>query len=440
MLKPRIDPTRHSTSPVKPDGSPDDNDRGETGPTALAFSEWQHAGIKAPNLEMMRQFRLDRIVKQIQSADIAGLLMFDPLNIRYATDSSNMQVFASHSLCRACFISAEGYVILWDFKNCDHISGHLPLIKEVRHGASFYFFESGDRINEHASIFASTIADIVTEHGAGNKRIAVDRIEIVGLRALEAEGLTVIPGTGICEKARSIKGPDDISAIRCAMHAAEQAVSAMEKTVEPGLSEAEIWSVLHREQIRRGGEWIECRLLASGPRTNPWYQECGPRIVQSGDLLAFDTDLVSCYGMCIDFSRTWLVGDGKATAEQKDLYQIAQEHLEHNISLLQPGADFKEISDKSHRLPEACRPLRYAMLAHGVGMCDEYPCIYYPEDYETHGLEGQVEVGMTLCAEAYVGKLHGHEGVKLEQQVLITENGPEILSLYPFDQRLSVPI
>jgi hypothetical protein len=62
----------------------------------------------------------------------------------------------------------------------------------------------------------------------------------------------------------------------------------------PGLTEDDIWAVLHAENIRRGGEWIETRLLASGPRTNPWFQECGPRTIQQNEIVAFDTDLIGC--------------------------------------------------------------------------------------------------------------------------------------------------
>ena len=60
-------------------------------------------------------------------------------------------------------------------------------------------------------------------------------------------------------------------------------------------------------------KWIETRLLASGPRTNPWFQECGPRLIQNNEIVAFDTDLIGCYGICIDISRTWWVGDARPT-------------------------------------------------------------------------------------------------------------------------------
>ena len=73
------------------------------------------------------------------------------------------------------------------------------------------------------------------------------------------------------------------------------------------------------------------------------------------------------------------------------------------------------------------------MLAHGIGLCDEYPSIRYPEDVEEHGYGGSVEVGMTLCVEAYIGAEGGREGVKLEEQVVVTETGCELLSTYPHE-------
>ena len=107
-----------------------------------------------------------------------------------------------------------------------------------------------------------------------------------------------------------------------------------------------------------------------------------------------------------------------------------------NIGLIQPGMSFAEMTAKSHRLPEAYRALRYGVLAHGVGLCDEYPSVRYPEDVEAHGYSGRFEVGMTLCVEAYVGAVGGREGVKLEEQVVVTENGCILLSRYPFEPAL----
>jgi Xaa-Pro aminopeptidase len=199
------------------------------------------------------------------------------------------------------------------------------------------------------------------------------------------------------------------------------------------MSENDVWSILHAENIRRGGEWIETRLLSSGPRTNPWYQECGPRIIQQGDILAFDTDLVGAYGYCCDISRSWLVESRRPTNEQKDMYQVAHEQIMHNQELLGPGASFLELSEKALRLPERYRAQRYGVVYHGVGLCDEYPSIRYPEDVEAVGYDGMFEPGMVVCAEAYIGAIGGKEGIKLEDQILITETGYENLTNYPYE-------
>lgn len=194
--------------------------------------------------------------------------------------------------------------------------------------------------------------------------------------------------------------------------------------------------MLHAENIKRGGEWIECRILSSGPRTNPWFQECGPRVVKEGELLAFDTDLIGPYGFCADLSRTWLIGDVEATEEQRHLYRVAYEHIQHNMEILKPGMTFEEVTRSGLLLPEKYRPQRYGVMMHGVGLCDEYPSIRYPEDLEGHGYDGVLEPGMALCVEAYVGAVGGKEGVKLEDQVIITEDGFENLTNYPFEKEL----
>ena len=137
------------------------------------------------------------------------------------------------------------------------------------------------------------------------------------------------------------------------------------------MTENDIWAILHAENIRRGGEWIETRLLSSGQRTNPWFQECGPRVLQNNEILAFDTDLIDCYGMCCDISRTGFIGDGEPTAEQKRLYREAHAQIEHNITTLAPGRQLADVIADMRPLPAEFAELRYSCAMQGVGLCDE---------------------------------------------------------------------
>ena len=299
----------------------------------------------------------------------------------------------------------------------------------------WFYFCAGSRIAEQTSKWSQDIYDVVLQFSQGNKTIAIDKCNIEGVQALETLGLTIQNGESIMELSRAIKGPDEIQAMRCAIHSTEQAIQIMHQHLQPGISEQRLWSYLHAENIARGGEWIETRLLVSGPRCNPWYQECSARIINNGELVAFDTDLIGVYGICVDISRTWLCGDQKPSAMQKEIYQLAYEQIQHNTLLLRPGVSFKDLSHQA-LIYDSNTYHRYTCLYHGVGLCDEAPMVYFPDAWDAYGYDGILEPGMVMCVESYVGHTQGGPGVKLENQVLITEEGAEVLSTYPFEQRL----
>lgn len=429
----KIDPSRGSTLG---DGTPNNADRIEIGPTQLAFDEWKAAGLTLPNLENMRHYRWKRLTQHIVDRGYGGLLMFDPLNIRYATDSTNMQLWNTHNPFRAVLICADGYMVIWDYKNSPFLTHFNPLVREQRTGADFFYFDRGDKIDIAADKFSLQVLDLIREHGGGNMRLAADKLMLHGLRALEAQGFEIMPGEEITEKSRSVKGPDEILAMRCAGNACEVAIDAMHNACAPGLSEDDIWAVLHAENIRRGGEWIETRLLTSGPRTNPWFQECGPRIVQPNEIVAFDTDLIGSYGICVDISRTWWVGDADPRDDMVEAMQVAHEHIMTNMDLLKPGLSIRDLTHSGHRLPDKFQQQKYGCMMHGVGLCDEWPLVSYPDKFVEGAFDYELQPGMVLCVEALVSEVGNDFSIKLEDQVLITETGYENLTTYPFDDRL----
>lgn len=434
----KIDPARGATLG---DGTPNDAGRIEIGPTRLAFEEWAAAGLELPNLPEMRRFRWQRLTDHIVARDYGGLLLFDPLNIRYATDSTNMQLWNTHNPFRAVLLCADGYMVIWDYKNAPFLSSFNPLVREVRAGADLFYFGRGDRIDVQADVFAEEVRHLLAEHSPGQRRLAVDKIMLHGLRALEAQGFDVMEGEELTEKARAVKGPDEIRAMRCASHACETAVAEMERFARENVplgqtSEDDIWAVLHAENIRRGGEWIETRLLASGPRTNPWFQECGPRIVQMNEIVSFDTDLIGSYGICTDISRSWWIGDARPPAAMVAAMQHAHEHITTNMQMLRPGVTLPELTANGHRLDDRYQAQKYGCMMHGVGLCDEWPMVAYPDKAVAGAFDYALEPGMVLCVEAAVGEVGGDFTIKLEDQVLITEEGFENLTRYPFDAAL----
>lgn len=437
--------TRRKIDPTRPDrlgdGTPNDNDRVEIGPTQLAFGEWQAAGLALPNLDRMREYRWQRLVQGLIDRDYGGLLMFDPLNIRYATDTTNMQLWNTHNPFRACLLCADGHMVMWEYKNSPFLVTFNPLVRELRSGATFFYNSTGDRGRQAAEAFAAQVDEVMRTHVGAHRRLAVDKIMVHGLRALEAQGFIVEEGEEVTERIRAIKGPDEILAMRCAHHACEAALAEMEtftreNVPKGGVSEDAIWAELHAGNIRRGGEWIETRLLTSGPRTNPWLQECGPRIVQNNEIVAFDTDLIGAYGLCIDMSRTWWIGDERPGNAMIAAFHHALDHIRDHQARLKPGVSIRELVFGGHQLAPEYWAQKYSCKMHGVGLCDEWPYVNYPDGWIEGAFDAVLEPGMVLCTEALVSPEGGSFSIKLEDQVLITETGCENLTTYPFDPRL----
>jgi Xaa-Pro aminopeptidase len=125
-----------------------------------------------------------------------------------------------------------------------------------------------------------------------------------------------------------------------------------------------------------------------------------------------------------------LCGDGRPTGAQADIFARAEHMIEANLDLFRPGAGFREVTE-AYVYPALDEFHAYTVLAHGVGLCDEYPSIFVREQWETTGYDGVFEAGNVVCVEAFVGRRTGGEGVKLEQQIAITETGYELLTNAP---------
>ena len=389
-----------------------------------------------PDLGRMRRDRLSRLRRELVRHDLAGAVLYDPVNIRYATGSRNMAVWTMHNPVRYAFVATEGPVVLFDFHGCGHLTKDLDTVDEVRPATAWYFFGAGPMMAERAERWAAELADLVRRYGGGNWRLGVDRCDSLGADRLRAHGLVVADAQAPLERARAIKTPDELAAMQQSITVAETGMARMREALRPGISEQELWSLLHQTNIAHGGEWIETRLLTSGEKTNPWFQECGTRLIRPGDLVSFDTDLIGPFGYCADISRTYFCGPGRPSAEQMTLYRLAWDQIHHNMALIRPGLSFREFAERAWPLPEDHAPQRYSVLAHGVGFCDEYPSCAYLEDFDHAGYDGLFETGMTVCVESYVGAVGGREGVKLEQQVLVSEMGVELLSTFPFEEAL----
>jgi Xaa-Pro aminopeptidase len=393
--------------------------------------------IAAIDQRKLRGWRLDRVRAELKRRDYMGCLLADPINIRYATGSRNMQVWTLHAPARWAFVPVEGPVVLYEFMSSKHVNDGIETIDEIRPSTPFIYFLAGPRSAEKAALWAQEIADMVRRHGGGNNRLAIDRCEPMGAFRLAALGVAIEEGQEVLEQARLVKSPEEIAATRLSMAVCDAAIARMREALVPGITENQLWSILNAVNAAHDGEWIECRLLSSGPRTNPWFQECGNRVIVSGDLVAFDTDMVGPLGYLADISRSWVCPGKPPSDEQRNLYALAQEQVLFNMALIKPGVGFREFAETCWPVPEQYLPNRYMMMVHGCGLVDEYPSIAYASDFAEWGYDGVFVENMVVSVESYIGAVGGREGVKLEQQVLVTARGAEVLSRTPFADALT---
>lgn len=404
--------------------------------TTANVSARQHGAMEftepPADLNEVRRYRLARVREQLRAFDYAGILLFDQVNCRYACDATNMQIWCAHYETRCVFIATDGPMILFDYGNYPHVAEGIDTIDEYRVHTSFYYFAAGPRGEEKAREFGNEIADLMRAHGGGNKRLAVDRLSHLGCDALRSHGLSIHDGIEVMELARVIKSPGELALMQKSIEVCETGLRRMREAAEPGMSENALWAHLHHANIELGGEWIETRLLSSGARTFPWFRESSMRKIERGDMISVDTDLIGPYGYCADMSRSWVCA-AAPNDMQKRIYALAHAQIEHNTALLKPGMSFREVSEKAWRIPGEFAGHRYSVLIHGVGLADEYPSIKHLQDFDGKGYDGMLEENMTLCVESYIGSEKSGEGVKLEQQVLLCENGARILTLDPLE-------
>jgi Xaa-Pro aminopeptidase len=386
------------------------------------------------NFDQMRMYRLNRVREQLIKNDIGACILFDPINIRYATDTRNMSMYTMHIISRYVFIPTEGPVILFEYPKSEHLAEGICTVDEIRDCIVWDFFSNGNNVYTKALQWAASVDDLMKHYVSENNNLAIDTLDPAGISSLKDNyKYNLVNAQKFLEKARSIKSDDELICMEASLRNTEKGIHIMHEKLGANMTEEELWSYLHKVNIETGGEWFDTRLLSSGPRTNPWLQECSNRIIQKGDLVAFDTDMIGTYGYCSDISRTFVEG-GKLSDEQKMLHDLAYENIKHNEQLIKPGMTFREFAEKAWKLPDNCYDNHYPCQVHGLGMCDEWPFIAYPnKDYNNADFSGMFEENMTITIESYIGEVGGKEGVKLEDQYVVTANGFRLMSKIPLN-------
>lgn len=399
----------------------------------VQFDDWSDLSrfreVPRIDLDRLHEYRQKRLRDEMIRHDVGLCVMVSPISLRYAVNYRNYALFMAHIPSTYLYLPLDGPYLL--------LNAFDPAIAEQhqRIGQRISYMYAGGELETHAGLFAREVSDYLSEIGCGNRRVAVEYVNPSITQALERQDIEVVDGVLISERARLIKCEEELDCIRWAVAVAEHGADKVKQALKPGVSELQLWALLNYTNLANNGDWHDGRMLASGPRINPWLQEASERRVESGDLMGFDTDMIGPMGYFADMSRTFHCGPAKPTARQIQLYRYALEEVEHNMALVRPGIKFSELQARAYAVPEEFQHNAYPCIIHGIGMCDEYPHIH-PVFRGPLPYDEALQPGMVLCVESYMGAVGETNGVKLEQQVIVTESGYELMTQYPFEDCL----
>ena len=397
------------------------------------------AGVTAPDATALdfgklRAGRLARLQATMTQHGLAACLFFNPANIRYATGTEVMGVWTAGTFARYCVVPAEGMPILFEYKGSIHIS--RKIFEDVR--PAYYWQFGGHQSWERVREWAGHIRSVLSELGLEREPLAVDKLDTLGFLALEEEGIELVDSGPATVDAREVKTPEEVELFRINGRIGDEMLAEFEAAIRPGIREYELLAVLGSALVRRRGEFLFTRLVSAGQNTNPWMSEAHDYAVQEGDLIGVDTDANGFEGYVIDVSPTFLCGD-HASPGQREAYRVAHDCVAGMVALVRPGMTFEEFAHKAPQLPEKYKAQRYPAMVHQAGLEDEGPGIPYPDDDRgpRHIMpEREIKENMVLCFECYTGEVGGAFGVKLEDQVVVTADGCELVCRYPFDAKL----
>ncbi|MGI9623230.1 MAG: M24 family metallopeptidase [Acidimicrobiales bacterium] len=378
--------------------------------------------------------RLERLRSTMASRQVAAVLTADPINVLYATGVRNMTIYSMMGAFRFALVFADGPVVLWEFAGSEHVAADRQTVNEVRTAPGLTAV-GGPAYLAAVDDFAIEVADLLRDRNHSNDPLGIEAFDHPVTDALRRVGIELQSATEVFVEARRRKTPLEITAMRTAMTCVTAAADSMFDHVEPGLTEVEVWAEFHRRLIAADGEYVSTRLVQAGPRTFPYFNEAGHNVVVEGDLFCIDTDAIGPGSYGVDFSRSVICGDVVPTRAQRHLMALASEQATHNGAMLEPGCDFEAFARRAWEIPDRFAPYGYYCLAHGLGLNGEYPYIPVAEPGRSFPLPGAFEPGMVICIESYIGDPETHQGVKVEDQYLITETGADLMSTMPHERR-----
>ncbi|HET9903145.1 MAG TPA: Xaa-Pro peptidase family protein [Xanthobacteraceae bacterium] len=382
----------------------------------------------------MHRYRLGRAMQALENSDLGALLCLDVNNIRYLT-STKIGEWERDKMCRFALLPRGGDPILWDFGSAAvHHRLYVPWLKPENCKAGLLGMRGtippSFGLMEH---HAKEIASILREAGCAGMPVGVDLIEPAFMFELEKAGLKVVDGQQTMLEAREIKSLDEIALLNRAAAMVDGAYHLINEHLKPGVRESDVVAMATEFLYRHGSDDVEAINAISGERCNPHPHNFTDRMIRPGDQAFFDI-LQSFMGYRTCYYRTFNVG--RATPAQHDAYKLCREWLDNAIALIKPGVTTDKVASVWPKAEEFGFPDELSafglQFGHGLGLAlHERPIISRVISL-THPME--IKEGMVFALETYCPAKDGFSAARIEEEVVVTDTGCRVISLFPAEE------
>jgi Xaa-Pro aminopeptidase len=393
-----------------------------------------HGGVdfeERVDFDRLRRYRLDRSRAALETSDCGAFLLFDFYNIRYTTQTWIGGALGD-KMTRYALLTRGGEPVLWDFGSAaKHHQLYCPWLVPENCKAGMLGLRGA--IAPDVGLMTSAVGEIkrlLADQGLDGQPVGVDIIELPFLAEMQRQGLTVVDAQQLMLDARQIKSADEIMLLTQAAAMVDGVYQDIVEALKPGVRENEIVALANKRLYDMGSEQVEAINAVSGERCNPHPHNFSDRIIRPGDQAFFDI-IQSYNGYRTCYYRTFSVGS--ATTSQRDAYTKAREWMDVAIGAVKPGVGTDDIA----RLWPAATDFGFAdemaafglQFGHGLGLgLHERPIIS-----RLNSLEHPVEIqpGMVFALETYCPASDGFSAARIEEEVVVTQDGPRILTLFP---------
>jgi len=371
------------------------------------------------DFDRLRRGRLERAKVALAESDVVALFIFRAEDARYLTGHrSHLGPVAALSFGNAVLHRNGDYILYtMDINTC---LAAMPWLEKHQ-------IKGRANVRDHAGTLAwaeSVKADF--DLGPGS-RIGID----LWTPRIEASLKTVFPdaefvdGYEVLLKAKIIKTEEELDCLRAASVLTEVGFHAALEAMKPGVKECEVLAAAWQAMTALGSEWTQCsNIVASGPYTAPYRRFTSDRIIREGDVVIID--IGGCFnGYWGDFTRVYVCGNMRPTPEQIELHQQCYDARFR-------ACEVSRVGNTNYDVYKAAQPCVRGNLGHGAGLSP-----WEPPYFSVSSKEERVPLqkNMVFNLEPYAGK-PGIGGFRLENNLIVTDDEPEIFTTFPFDERL----